>query len=106
MTSTIIHTVANGFCTVCNETEEWMVQMGMQFEYVTQDTAPTQKSADDLAAGDVIRYDASNDWKIGERVQETARTVSYRFEYVRSHPCTTARGGVHTFRKSTTFALV
>ena len=36
MSNTITHTVENGFCTVCNETEAWLVEHEIPFERVEE----------------------------------------------------------------------
>jgi hypothetical protein len=49
-----IHTVENGFCTVCGETEEWMREQGIPFEVVQAEvvepiTVPVHAKTQQLA---------------------------------------------------------
>jgi len=108
-----VHTLSNGFCTVCGETEEWIRSSGAKFTEVqaagrtfTEDGAEKVMAAD-LAKGDVIRYDERNVWKIVEVLKETAAMITYSFEYVRTQD--SDRVGLvrsKTSRKSTKFLLV
>lgn len=104
----ITHTIRDGFCTVCDETEEWIKDNGWPFIMADQaDTTPATKTADELVPGDVFHYDTMNTWKILERVSETAKMVTYRFEYV-STTYETSRIGtskLKAFRKATRFTM-
>lgn len=55
------------------------------------------KTAVDLTAGDVVHFNADVAAEVGEKIRETAATITFRISYIgRSTP---DRG--HTFRKAT-----
>lgn len=49
MRTNTIHTVTNGFCTVCGETEEWLRDNGIAFELVAQVEQPAPVAAKSMA---------------------------------------------------------
>lgn len=98
------HTITAGFCTVCGETEEWIVASSDKYVYTDQITT---KTANDLVPGDTIHYDSQNVWKITAKVSETPKMVTLRFEYIRADydPSRVGTSVNHRFRKSTVFQM-
>lgn len=50
--ATTKHTVSNGFCTTCGETEEWLRETAQAFEVA--DATPAQSHGDSLYASRVL----------------------------------------------------
>lgn len=69
MTSTDLHhTVRDGFCTTCGETEEWLTQQGADFERVTEakdDGLPMSGVRNDAAHA--LRVDRTLAWNATEK---------------------------------------
>lgn len=67
----------------------------------------TGTTPSDFKPGDVVLYNAQSAWKLVEIVKETAKQITWRFEYLRAdfEPGRVGKVATHTFRKTSVFPL-
>jgi hypothetical protein len=61
------------------------------------------KIATELVEGDIVHYNGQTSWKLGPKLKETEKTITFRIEIIRSDwsPQAVGRPGTWRFRRGT-----